>query len=84
MNKKHKQGIVQKFSNKELYEHYKELFHTSVWELHFANLQISQLLSIIDEIEILTNDNIIKQVIKNWKERYNLDKLIHARNLFNK
>lgn len=58
------------------------LFKASIKELQFANLQIEYLLSIIDEIYVLSNDKLIKSIIRNWKKRYNLDKLCHIRTLF--
>ena len=59
-----------------------------VWELQFANLQNEHYKSMIDEVEVLLNKwvkpHLIKQVIKNWKERAVIDLSIHTDLLFNK
>lgn len=62
----------------------KELLESAINELRFSNLQIEYLKSVINEIETITDDVLIKSVIKNTKERHNLDKLIHANLLFKK
>ena len=58
------------------------LIQSAVGELHFANLRIEHLLWVLDEIESITDSNLIKILIKNEKERDNLDKLIHTELLF--
>jgi hypothetical protein len=63
-------------------DHYKELFQTSVKELRFANLCVDNLYNTLDEIEAFTTDELVKMVIKNTKERHNLDKFIHAKLAF--
>lgn len=68
--------------HKEMHEHYESLFNTSVKELKFYRLCVEQLYNVIDEIETLTNDNLVKGLIKNGKERHNLDKLCHTRSIF--
>ena len=62
--------------------HYEELYNVALEELKASWFYISQLLSILDEVELLNKDILINTIIKNWLERYNLDKLIHARILF--
>jgi hypothetical protein len=47
-------------------------------------LQVDHLYNALDEIEAMTNDPLAKAVIKNSKERHQLDKLIHTRTLFKK
>jgi len=59
----------------------KQLLESSVTELQFANLQVQFLCSILDELESFTG-TLEKAVIKNAKERHQLDKLIHAKLLF--
>ena len=66
----------------EMREHYESLFQVWVGELRFRLLQIEHLLSVLNEVEVMTNDPLEKWVIKNWKERHHLDKLIHSRKLF--
>lgn len=57
-----------------------------VWELQFANLEKEHYKSMIDEVEVLLNKwvkpHLIKQVIKNWKERAVIDLSIHTDLLF--
>ena len=68
-------------SKNSLYKHYKELYELAVSELHFYNLQVEFLKGVLDEVLKLNDKSIdhkiIKQVIKNAKERHFLDKLIH-------
>lgn len=68
----------------EMREHFESLFNTGVWELKFRLLQIDHLYNALDEVETMTNDPLAKWVIKNAKERHQLDKLIHSRKLFTK
>lgn len=68
----------------ELREHYESLFNTWVWELQFAKIQTQQLYNLLEEIKKLTNDKPIKKYIENWLEKHELNKAIHARNLFDK
>lgn len=70
-------------ANKVLRDHYKDLFDTSVDELKFTRMSIDGLIAVISEIEQLSEDTLIDAVIENWLNRYRLDKLIHARLLFN-
>jgi hypothetical protein len=65
----------------DMYEHYKELFTTSVNELHFTSLQVEHLYSVLDELLTLVN-GLEKTVIENALQRHELDKLIHAKLLF--
>lgn len=74
--------INQKQANKALYEHYKELLEASISELRFEKLSVSHLLSVLNEVETMTTDKLAKKVIENGIERHNLDKLIHARGVF--
>lgn len=71
-------------AQRDMRKHFESLFNTSVKELQFRLLQIDHLYNTLDEIEAMTNDNLAKGVVKNAKERHNLDKLIHARTLFDK
>ncbi len=59
-----------------------QVLDASVKELTFANMQISYLFSVLDEVETFTDDVLVKKVINNSKERFILDKMIHAHLLF--
>lgn len=59
----------------------KQLETNAISELHFSNLQIAYLLSVLDELETFCG-TLELAVIKNAKERHQLDKLIHAKIMF--
>ena len=59
-----------------------DLLNSAVNELRFAMLQILHLKSTLQEIEVMTNDVLVKSIIKNGLERHEMDKLIHARTIF--
>jgi hypothetical protein len=59
----------------------KKYLESAVKELQFANLQVQHLYSVLDEIELITG-TLEKAIIKNAKERHNIDKLIHAKLIF--
>ena len=73
-------------ANKELLEHYKEMYCTAVKELRFEKMQVDYLLGVLNEIEELAsqklNPKLIEQIVTNAKERQNLDKLIHNSLIF--
>ena len=60
-----------------MFNHYKELFESSVSELKFANLRIDNYKNIIREIELLINSwvdkKLISKVIENFRQRDVLD-----------
>ena len=62
----------------------KDYLDSSIKELRFSLLQILHLKSTLEEIEVMTKDPLVIAVIKNSLERHQVDKLIHARNIFNK
>jgi len=66
----------------EIVEELSEMFGASTDELRFANLLTETLKNALEEIESITNDKLVKAVARNTLERYNLDKLAHARVLF--
>lgn len=74
--------------HKELHEYYKELFESWMGELKFKNLKVEHLKNLLNEVEVLldkgVSNNLIKQIIKNWKERDNIDTSIHNNLLFKK
>ena len=57
---------------------------TSISELQFADLQRDYLLSVLNDIEAMTSDKLSKKIIENAIFRYNLDKMIHVRTIFDK
>ena len=63
-----------------------DLNNAWTWELKFEKLQKEHYKSMIDEVEVLLNKwvkpHLIKQVIKNWKERAVIDLSIHTDLLF--
>lgn len=68
---------------KSMKEHYKEMYEAASGEHTFANMQIGLLESIIDEIYEITDEEIVKAVIENGKNRRELDKIIHSKKVFN-
>ena len=58
-----------------------KLLESAIKELQFSNLQTAYLLSVLNELESFTG-TLEKAVIKNAKERHEIDKLIHAKLLF--
>jgi heme oxygenase len=61
-----------------------EINDSAINELQFEKLQVDALYNAIDEIQTMTTDPLTKKVCEMAKERHQTDKLIHARNLFNK
>jgi len=59
-----------------------DLLNSAVNELRFAMLQILHIKSILQEVEVMTNDVLAKSIIKNGLEKHEMDKLIHTRNIF--
>ncbi len=58
-----------------------KFLESAISELQFANLQTAYLKSVLDELETFAG-TLEKAVIKNAKERYEIDKLIHAKLIF--
>lgn len=61
---------------------YKELLASWVSQLRFSNLCQDHLKQVICEIDSITEDPTIKLIIKNWLERHDINKYIHARKIF--
>jgi len=59
-----------------------ELLQNSIEELQFEKLRNDYLLNVLWEIEVVTDDVLVKNIIKNSRERSVLDWLIHNRKLF--
>lgn len=70
------------FVNKQMKEHYSDLFDVAVSELKFERLNKDFLKSLLDEVEALATDEILLAVIENWKNRAELDNIIHLKTLF--
>lgn len=78
-NKNNREQIIktkEKLNNQEV------LFDSAMSLLTFANTQVDILLNVLEEIKVITDDKIVVGIIKNAKERYELDKMIHNRKLF--
>lgn len=67
---------------KDMREHYESLLRTWVGELQFELLQVETLKNALEEITAMTNDPLAKKAAEMAIERHNVDKLIHARKLF--
>lgn len=74
--------IIENNPDHQMKIHYEELYNTAIWELKVSWLYVEHLLSIINEIKSLNKDVLIEAIIDNWLHRHNIDKLIHARVLF--
>ena len=64
------------------YVKYKDLTASAISELTFKNLMVEHLLSIIDEVIEICDDELACAVLENGINRHELDKLIHAKLLF--
>lgn len=64
------------------YKKLQALVNAGVWELRFSNMQRDYAISILDEIQELNDTILIDSIIENWRERMELDKLIHVKLLF--
>ena len=62
---------------------YELMLESALSELKFYRLQTDALCNSLSEIGTINEDNIVNRVIENTIERYNLDKLIHAKKIFN-
>jgi len=72
---KHLSGI-------EMKEHYEEMYAACVGELKFYRIMNDSLVNALEEVSSMTEDPLAKRVCDLAVERYNIDKMIHARNLF--
>jgi hypothetical protein len=82
-------------AREQMLEHYRELYtiqdkvirqHKEQLiaggrELKFTNMLVASLLASLDEIATVSTDPITRQLAEMAKERCNVDKLIHARQL---
>lgn len=69
-------------SYKKKYEDTQAVLDAGVWELRFANMSIDFLYNALDEIVSMTSDPLTKKVAEMAMERHQVDKMIHARKLF--
>lgn len=67
------------FRQTEMRKHFESLFKTWVVELQFSNMQTYFYKNLLNEVKEIVNDNLTKEVIKNWLEKWELNKLIHAK-----
>lgn len=79
---KNKSRVSRVRANKEMVKHYKELSETGISELRFKNLCVDYLLSVLDEIEKVTDDDLAKAIVQNSRARHILDKNVHSMLLF--
>ena len=73
---------ILKNKNKEIKDN-EELLEIAINEHTFANLQLGFWISIIEEIEVLTDDKLLRMIINNARERNAIDKVIHCKKVFN-
>ena len=52
---------------------------SAIDELHFANMQVAHLLSVLNEVKTISGDFLTQEVVRNGLDRHELDKLIHAK-----
>lgn len=62
-------------------ENYYDLFESAMKHQQFYVMQVSHLTSVLDEIEVI-GDELMKRLVKNAKERHEIDKMIFTRRLF--
>ena len=55
---------------------------SAIGELQFANMRISHIMNVLEEIVAITQDNLVNCIIKNAKSRDYIDVLVHTRKLF--
>jgi len=67
---------------KKKYQDTQAILDAGVWELRFSNMCNEVLYNCLDEIVSMTTDPLAKKVAELSMERYQTDKLIHARKLF--
>ncbi len=81
LKKKLRNNIAQKEANRELYEHYQSLFKVALREHEFGLLQVKALITALEEIEVVADEKLIKELVELAKHRHNLDKIIHSKTL---
>lgn len=69
-------------SYKKKYNDTQAVLDAGVWELRFSNMSIEFLYNALDEIVSMTSDPLTKKVAEMAMERHQVDKMIHARKLF--
>tara|TARA_R110000851_G_scaffold96726_8_gene209848 strand:+ start:13467 stop:13646 length:180 start_codon:yes stop_codon:yes gene_type:complete len=58
------------------------MHESAIGELQFANIRISHIMNVLEEIVEMTNDKLVKHTIENLKEKDSIDVLVHTRKLF--
>lgn len=71
----HKEGELSK-------SHIQELYEASVRELNFEKISSNYLFCVLEEIETITNDVLVKEIVNNAIARHEIDKMCHARTIF--
>lgn len=66
------------------YNKLRDLADSWLRELSFSLIQISLLKNALEEINTINKCPLIEKVIDNYLERHELDKIIHAKKIFNK
>lgn len=74
--------VEYEWSYKKKYEDTHAILDAGVWELRFSNMSIEFLYNALDEIVSMTSDPLTKKVAEMAMERHQVDKMIHARKLF--
>jgi len=65
-------------------DHYEELFHIASHEHSFANMQLGSMLEALEEIQMVTDDNVVKLIVQNALERRAIDIAIHCKKQLSK
>ena len=69
------------FRQTEMRTHFEELYQVALSEFKFKNSQNDSITSLLNEVQVLINKwvkkELINKVIENWKERIVLDISIH-------
>ena len=60
-------------------KHKYDMLGSAIRELQFSKLQTSHLEAVLGEIEAITTDKLVKELINNAKQRYQLDITCHWR-----
>ena len=63
---------------------HKELLDSAIKELRFATLQVEQLRSTLENVQVFTDDKLAKSTIDLSLKQFYTDRLIHARLIFKK
>lgn len=62
-------------------KNYEQLFNLACQDLFFQKAQVDVMNQYLDELVVISEDPIVKEYISIVKRKYNLDLIIHNRNL---